>query len=69
MSMSLNGQKTGLFLDQRDNREALRKYASGRPVLDFYCYDGAWALIAKSAGASSVTGIDSSSFAVERAQE
>ena len=64
----LNGQKTGLFLDQRDNREVLRKYAPGRSVLDLYCYDGAWSLVAKSAGASSVTGIDSSPFAVERAR-
>ncbi len=64
----LNGQKTGLFLDQRDNREAIRKYAQDRSVLDFYCYDGAWSLVAKSAGAASVTGIDSSSFAIERAK-
>jgi 23S rRNA (cytosine1962-C5)-methyltransferase len=64
----LNGQKTGLFLDQRDNREALRKYAPGRSVLDFYCYDGAWSLVAESAGAAGVTGIDSSPFAVERAK-
>jgi 23S rRNA (cytosine1962-C5)-methyltransferase len=64
----LNGQKTGLFLDQRDNREALRKYVPGGSVLDFFCYDGAWALVAKLSGASSVTGIDSSSFAVERAR-
>ena len=48
----LSGQKTGLFLDQRDNREALRKYVHSRSVLDLYCYDGAWALVAKSAGAS-----------------
>ena len=64
----LNGQKTGFFLDQRDNREALRKYAPGRSVLDFYCYDGAWSLVAESAGAAGVTGIDSSPFAVERAK-
>ncbi len=65
----LNGQKTGLFLDQRDNREALRKYVRGGSVLDFFCYDGAWALVVKSAGASSVTGIDSSSLALERAKK
>jgi 23S rRNA (cytosine1962-C5)-methyltransferase len=64
----LNGQKTGLFLDQRDNREALRKYVSGGSVLDFFCYDGAWALVARSAGAKNVTGIDSSPFALERAK-
>ncbi len=65
----MNGQKTGLFLDQRDNREALRKYVQDGSVLDFFCYDGAWSLVAKSAGASSVTGIDSSPFAVERARK
>jgi 23S rRNA (cytosine1962-C5)-methyltransferase len=64
----LNGQKTGLFLDQRDNRDALRKYAPGRSVLDFYCYDGAWSLVAESAGASCVTGVDSSTLAVDRAR-
>jgi 23S rRNA (cytosine1962-C5)-methyltransferase len=64
----LNGQKTGLFMDQRDNREAMRKYAAGRSVLDVYCYDGAWSLVAESAGASEVTGVDSSRFAVDRAR-
>jgi 23S rRNA (cytosine1962-C5)-methyltransferase len=64
----LNGQKTGLFLDQRDNLETLRKYASGRSVLDFYCYDGAWSLVAESAGAAGVTGIDRSALALERAK-
>lgn len=64
----MNGQKTGLFLDQRDNREAIRRYAPERHVLDLCCYDGAWSLVAKSAGAAHVRGIDRSRQAIERAR-
>ncbi|HQP30459.1 MAG TPA: class I SAM-dependent rRNA methyltransferase, partial [Deltaproteobacteria bacterium] len=64
----LEGQKTGFFLDQRDNREALRRWVRGKTVLDLYCYDGAWSLTAASAGAAETIGVDSSASAVARAE-
>ncbi|MEN6473138.1 MAG: class I SAM-dependent rRNA methyltransferase [Syntrophaceae bacterium] len=64
---ALEGQKTGFFLDQRDNREALRRWAHGKTVLDLYCYDGAWSLAAASAGASETIGVDQSGAAIARA--
>ncbi len=63
------GQKTGFFLDQRENRRALRKYAKGARVLDCFCYTGGFALHAARAGARSVLGIDISAEAVEFARE
>lgn len=63
----LEGQKTGFFLDQRDNREALRRWVHGKTVLDLYCYDGAWSLTTAQAGAIETIGVDSSSSAVARA--
>lgn len=60
------GQKTGFFLDQRDNRRAAASYCRGRKVLDLYSYTGAFALNAlKNGGASSVLGVESSAVAVE----
>ncbi len=64
----LDGQKTGLFLDQRENRNALRRWAPGKRVLDLFCYDGGWALAAASAGAVEVVGVDGSAPAVVRAR-
>ncbi len=64
---ALGGQKTGFFLDQRDNRNALRRWAPGARVLDVFCYNGAWSLVAAAAGAAQVTGVDESSEAVEQA--
>ena len=61
------GQKTGFFLDQRDNRPAVARYASGRRVLDAFCYSGAFGLFAARSGASSVIGIDASEPALELA--
>ena len=61
------GQKTGLFLDQRLNRLAARRYCSGARVLDAHCYVGMWSCHAALAGASSVLGVDTSGSAVERA--
>jgi 23S rRNA (cytosine1962-C5)-methyltransferase len=58
------GQKTGFYLDQRDNRRAVAGFASGRSVLDLYCYSGAFALNALRAGAVEALGIDSSAPAV-----
>jgi 23S rRNA (cytosine1962-C5)-methyltransferase len=57
----LNGQKTGFYLDQRDNRKALRRLAEGKRVLDLFCYNGAWSLTAASSGAQEVLGVDQSS--------
>jgi 23S rRNA (cytosine1962-C5)-methyltransferase len=63
----LEGQKTGFFFDQRENRTALRDYTRGRRTLDCFCYVGAWALTAARYGAAEVIGIDSSEKAVELA--
>jgi 23S rRNA (cytosine1962-C5)-methyltransferase len=63
------GQKTGFYLDQRENRAAAAAYCAGRTVLDLYCYTGAFALeAARNGGARSVLGIDSSSTAIEVAR-
>jgi 23S rRNA (cytosine1962-C5)-methyltransferase len=60
------GQKTGFFLDQRDNRLAAAAYCKGKNVLDLYSYTGGFALNAlKNGEAASVLGIESSSVAVE----
>jgi 23S rRNA (cytosine1962-C5)-methyltransferase len=63
----LEGQKTGFFFDQRENRQALKDYVRGRRVLDCFCYIGAWSLSAARYGASEVIGIDSSDKAVSLA--
>ncbi len=63
----LEGQKTGFFLDQRENRRAFRRYAGGATVLDCFCNDGGFALNAAYGGAVKVIGIDSSDKAVQRA--
>ncbi len=60
----LEGQKTGFFFDQRENRQALKDYVRGRRVLDCFCYIGAWSLSAVRYGASEVLGVDSSDKAV-----
>ncbi len=52
------GQKTGLFLDQRENRLRLRSLAEGREVLDAFCYSGGFGLHAAASGARSVLGIE-----------
>jgi 23S rRNA (cytosine1962-C5)-methyltransferase len=58
------GQKTGWFYDQRDNRDFVAGLATGRRVLDLYCYSGGFALRAAHAGAGEVLGIDSSAPAL-----
>jgi 23S rRNA (cytosine1962-C5)-methyltransferase len=63
----MEGQKTGFFLDQRENRFLVRRYCRGARVLDCFCNDGGFALNAAAAGAVSVLGIDSSAEAVARA--
>ena len=62
------GQKTGYYLDQRENHAAAASCLRGRSVLDMFCYVGGFSLTAARAGAQSVLGIDSSQRAVERAQ-
>jgi 23S rRNA (cytosine1962-C5)-methyltransferase len=60
----LGGQKTGYFLDQRDNRAALEPYVKGLNVLDAFCHTGSFALHALKYGAASVTAVDISEAAV-----
>jgi 23S rRNA (cytosine1962-C5)-methyltransferase len=63
------GQKTGFYLDQRDNRRALASYTRGRRVLDLFCYTGGFSLNALKHGeATSSLGIDVSSGAIAMAQ-
>ncbi|MGH8517269.1 MAG: class I SAM-dependent rRNA methyltransferase [Panacagrimonas sp.] len=61
------GQKTGWYFDQHDNRDRLVRHARGRRVLDVFSYVGAWAVRALAAGATSATCIDSSQPALEAA--
>ena len=63
------GQKTGEFLDQRENRKRVAREAHGKRVLDLYCHTGLFAIHCAAAGAKSVLGIDSSRPALERARE
>lgn len=63
------GQKTGLFLDQRENARATGRYARDARVLDGHCYVGLWSCHAAAAGARHVIGVDSSKGAVEGAAE
>ena len=65
----VNGQKTGFFLDQKYNRLAIQKLCKGKRVLDCFTHMGTFALNAGIAGASEVTGLDISGFAVEQATE
>ncbi|HWR73462.1 MAG TPA: class I SAM-dependent rRNA methyltransferase [Nitrospirota bacterium] len=64
----MEGQKTGFFFDQRDNRQALRGLVAGRRALDCFCYVGAWSLSAARFGASDVIGIDASDRAISLAR-
>ena len=58
------GQKTGFFLDQRDNRALVGKLAAGRRVLNLFCYTGGFSVYALAGGALSVTSVDSSARAM-----
>lgn len=60
----LRGQKTGFFVDQRDNRRLLEYYSHGRRVLNMFCYTGGFSVYAMRGGAKSVTSVDSSAKAV-----
>jgi len=61
----LKGQKTGFFVDQRDNRSLLEKYAKGRKVLNMFCYTGGFSFYAMRGGATLVHSVDSSAKAIE----
>ena len=63
-----NGQKTGFFLDQKYNRQAIAKIAKGKHVLDCFTHTGSFALNAAKGGAASVTSVDISSEAVQMAE-
>jgi 23S rRNA (cytosine1962-C5)-methyltransferase len=63
------GQKTGFFLDQRENRELLRKLAPGRTVLNCFSYTGGFSCAALAGGASKVVSVDSSALALAKAKE
>ena len=61
----LKGQKTGFFVDQRENRVLLEKYSRGRKVLNMFCYTGGFSVYAMRGGAELVHSVDSSAKAVE----
>jgi 23S rRNA (cytosine1962-C5)-methyltransferase len=63
------GQKTGFFLDQCENRQVVKRLAEGREVLDCFCYSGGFALSAAAGGAAAVAGIDLSAEAIAWAEQ
>ena len=65
----LKGQKTGFFVDQRDNRLLLQKFAGGRKVLNMFCYTGGFSVYALRGGATLVHSVDSSAKAVALTRE
>jgi 23S rRNA (cytosine1962-C5)-methyltransferase len=64
-----HGQKTGYFLDQRDNRAIVGSIASGARVLDAFCYQGGFSLAALTGGAGKVVAVDTSARALEVARQ
>ncbi len=62
------GQKTGFFLDQRENRQVVKGLARGREILDCFCYSGGFSVCAGSGGAASAVGVDISADALAWAQ-
>ena len=61
----LKGQKTGFFVDQRENRKLLEHYAKGRNVLNMFCYTGGFSFYAMRGGANLVHSVDSSAKAID----
>ncbi|GHT17606.1 SAM-dependent methyltransferase [Bacteroidia bacterium] len=61
----LRGQKTGFFIDQRENRALLERYAHGKQVLNMFCYTGGFSVYAMRGGAKTVHSVDSSAKAIE----
>ncbi|XVE74256.1 hypothetical protein DITRI_Ditri12bG0002200 [Diplodiscus trichospermus] len=68
-AISLEGQKTGFYADQRENRMFLSTISLGKKVLDICCYSGSFSLNAAKGGAMSITGVDSSLPALELARQ
>lgn len=64
-----NGQKTGYFLDQKENRDDLKFYVKGKTVLDCFCNEGGFSLCAKKYGAQEVTAVDISETAINLVKE
>jgi 23S rRNA (cytosine1962-C5)-methyltransferase len=64
----LGGQKTGFYLDQRQNRKLVLPFVGGKRVLDCFCYTGAWSLLCARAGAAEVLALDSSEPALALAR-
>ncbi len=64
-----NGQKTGYFLDQKENRNNLRHYVKDKTVLDLFCNQGGFSLVAARSGAKEVTAVDISSLALDCVKE
>lgn len=65
----VEGQKTGFFLDQRDNRELVKQYSKGKNVLNLFCYTGGFSIYALNGGAVRVDSVDSSKRAMEMVGE
>ncbi|MBN2636517.1 MAG: class I SAM-dependent rRNA methyltransferase, partial [Prolixibacteraceae bacterium] len=63
------GQKTGFFIDQRENRKLVQQYAEGRDVLNMFCYTGGFSFYAMKGGAKSVHSVDSSAKAIDLTKE
>lgn len=65
----LKGQKTGFFVDQRENRHLLERYSKGRNVLNMFCYTGGFSFYAMRGGANLVHSVDSSAKAIDLTNE
>jgi 23S rRNA (cytosine1962-C5)-methyltransferase len=65
----INGQKTGFFIDQRENRALLGRYAAGKKVLNTFCYSGGFSLAALKGGATLAHSLDSSRKAIELTEQ
>ena len=65
----INGQKTGFFIDQRENRKLLGEYCKGKKILNTFCYSGGFSISALKAGAKEVHSVDSSQKAIDLCNE
>lgn len=65
----LKGQKTGFFVDQRENRHLLERYSKGRNILNMFCYTGGFSFYAMRGGANLVHSVDSSAKAIDLTNE
>lgn len=65
----ITGQKTGFFIDQRENRKLIAKYAKGKKMLNTFCYSGGFSIFALNEGAEVVHSLDSSAKAIELTEE